>query len=145
MAARKDAAPKPNSVGADQDPSPTLLRARSQPVRNTPIDDQYPSLRRWRVIEVVSRTGTLSRHLYGHDVTNNAGRVSSAIQEFDLEAMTATTRSGRNYRLLGAPGSSRIGEYAWQDWCNKNGATPKSDVTDQYFSVDKLFSYKDKF
>ena len=54
--------------------------------------------------------------------------------------MTATTRSGRSYQLVGAPGNARIGEYAWQNWCSKNEVVSEVDVTDEYFSIDKLFT-----
>ena len=91
-------------------------------------------------MEVVSRNGTRSRHVYGHDVANGTGRASSAIKEFDRETMTATTRSGRSYQLVGAPGNARIGEYAWQNWCSKNEVVSEVDVTDEYFSIDKLFT-----
>lgn len=103
------------------------------------MTDENPSLRRWRIIEVVSGNGTCSRHVYGHDVANSTGRASSAIKEFDRETMTVTTRSGRNYSLLGAPGKARIGEYAWQNWCKKNGIVSEVDVTHEYFSIDSLF------
>jgi hypothetical protein len=109
-------------------------------VRDVPSDFKSPSLRRWRVIEIVSREGTHSRHVYGHDVTNDTGRVSSAVKEFDLAGMTATTQSGRIYKLVGAPGNARNGEYAWQNWCRNNGVVSEVDVTDEYFSVDKLFT-----
>jgi hypothetical protein len=109
-------------------------------VRDVPSEFKNPSLRRWRVIEVVSRDGTRGRHVYGHDVANDTGRVSSAIKEFNLEAMTAITHSGRNYQLLGAPGNARNGEYAWENWCRNNEVVSEVDVTNEYFSVDKLFT-----
>jgi len=90
-------------------------------------------------MEVVSRDGTRSRHVWGHDVTNDAGRASSGIKEFDLEAMTATTHSGRVYKLVGAPGHARSGEQAWNNWCNINGVVSAVDVTSEYFNGDKLF------
>ncbi len=103
------------------------------------MTNNNPSLRRWRVIEVVSRNVSRTRHVYGHDVANNTGRASSAIKEFDREAMSVTTRSGKIYSLIGAPGNARIGETAWQKWCNNNGVVSGVDVTDEYFSIDHLF------
>lgn len=130
---------KPHTADADpQGARTSQLRVQSQPVKNVPKDCENPALRRWRVMEVVLR-GTRSHHVYGHDVTNNTGRASSAIKEFDRETMTVTTRSGRNYSLVGAPGNARIGEYAWQNWCNLNEVTSELDVTNQYFCADKLF------
>lgn len=140
MAAVKDTAGKRQTVGTEAlNFRPESARTRSQPAADAPKEHQNPALRRWRVIEVVSLNGTRSRHVYGHDVTNDTGRASSAIKEFDLEAMTATTRSGRNYQLVGAPGHARSGEHAWQHWCSINGVASAVDVTSQYFSFEKLF------
>ncbi len=109
-------------------------------ISKVPEDYKNPSLRRWRVMEVVSKSGARSRHIWGHDVANDAGRASSGIKEFDLEAMTATTHSGRVYKLVGAPGKARSGEKAWQNWCNINDVVSAVDVTSEYFNVDLLFA-----
>lgn len=90
-------------------------------------------------MEVVSKNGTRSRHVWGHDVTNDAGRASSGIEKFDMEAMTATTHSGRIYKLVGVPGNARSGEQAWQNWCRINGVVSAVDVTSEYFSADNMF------
>ena len=141
MAVAKEVAHKPNIAGVNpQDFRPGLLRVQPQRVRDVPDEYKNPSLRRWRVIEVVSLNGTRSRHVYGHDVTNDAGRASSAIKKFDWETMTVTTQSGRNYKLVGAPGNARSGEYAWQNWCSVNVVVSEVDVTNEYFSIDKLFT-----
>lgn len=110
------------------------------PIYKIPENFKSPELRRWRVMEVVSRNGTHSRHVWGHDVANDAGRASSGIKEFDIEAMTATTHSGRVYKLIGAPGQARSGEKAWQSWCSVNGVVSAVDVTSEYFDVDHLFA-----
>jgi hypothetical protein len=129
-----------DKVGADpQDSGPSPSRAQARQARNGP-NDGNPSLRRWRVIEVVSKSGTRSRHVYGHDAANSTGRASSAIKEFNRETMTVTTRSGRTYQLVGAPGKARIGEHAWQSWCDKAGVVSEMDVTSEYFSIDSLFN-----
>jgi hypothetical protein len=95
-------------------------------------------LRRWRVMEVVSHAGQRSRHICGHDVTNDMGRASSGIKAFDLDAMTATTHSGTIYKLLGAPGNARSGERAWSNWCRINSVAGAVDVTSEYFDLGSL-------
>ena len=110
------------------------------PVTGVPDDYKNPSLRRWRVIEVVSLNGSRTRHVYGHDVTNDAGRASSAIKEFDRGSMIAVTHSGRSYKLLGAPGKARSGESAWENWSRKSVVVSETDVTNEYFSAEKLFA-----
>ncbi len=108
-------------------------------INRIPDSFKSPEIRRWRVMEVVSKTGARSRHIWGHDVANDAGRASSGIKEFNLEAMTATTHSGRVYKLIGAPGKARSGEKAWQGWCKVNGVVSAVDVTAEYFDADQLF------
>lgn len=110
------------------------------PINKIPDNFKSPELRRWRVMEVVSKNGTRSRHIWGHDVANDAGRASSGIKKFDLEAMTATTHSGRVYKLVGAPGKARSGEKAWQGWCQVNGVISAVDVTEEYFDGDQMFA-----
>ncbi len=107
------------------------------PIRNAPNDSQI-ALRRWRVMEVEAQDGTRSRHVWGHDVKNGLGRASSPIIEFNQDAMTATTRSGSNYKLLGLPGNSRLGKNAWSRWCSSNAVVAELDVTDEYLNVDQL-------
>jgi hypothetical protein len=107
-----------------------------KPIIKVPDDYKDPSLRRWQVIEVVFKNGKHSRHIWGHDVTNGAGRVSSPIKEFDRETMTVTTFSGRVYKLIGMPGKAVKGEYVWQNWCQQNNVVLEVDVTGEYFDGD---------
>ena len=108
------------------------------PSRNVPNHPKEITLRRWRVMEVEAPDGRRSRHVCGHDVKNGLGRASSPIVEFSLDAMTATTRSGSNYKLVGLPGNSRLGKSAWRTWCRENGVVAELDVTNEYLNVDQL-------
>jgi hypothetical protein len=108
------------------------------PIKNVPGDSQEIKLRRWRVIEIEVRDGTRSRHVWGHDVKNSRGRASSPIMEFNLDAMTAITRSGSNYKLVGLPGNSRLGKSAWSRWCSENVVVLEVDVTNEYLNIDHL-------
>jgi hypothetical protein len=108
------------------------------PLSNVPRDSQNISLRRWRVMEIRTQNGNYSRHVLGHDVTNSQGRASSPIVNFNLDTMTATTRSGKSYRLVGLPGNSRLGNSAWKKWCSENGVVAESDVTKEYLNIDQI-------
>ena len=108
------------------------------PIENVPGESGEVSLRRWRVIEIVAPDGTKSRHVCGHDVTNDKGRASSPIIKFDLDAMVAISRSGSTYRLVGLPGNSRLGKGAWGRWLRHNEVVSEVDVTDEYFNIDRL-------
>ncbi len=108
------------------------------PISNVPGDPGVVSLRRWRVAEVEAPDGGRTRHAWGHDVTNSLGRASSAITDFNRDTMTATTRSGKLYKLVGLPGNSRIGRAAWSKWCQDNGIVSEQDVTDDYLNVEQL-------
>ncbi len=106
--------------------------------KNEQGESKEITLRRWRVMEIEGRNGTRSRHVWGHDVKNGLGRASSPIVQFNWDAMIATTRSGRNYRLVGLPGNSRLGRHAWTNWCTNNGVVSESDVTHEYIDISQL-------
>jgi hypothetical protein len=57
---------------------------------------------------------------------------------FDLDTMTATTRSGTKYRLVGLPGNSRLGKHAWTSWCSTHGVVSEVDITNEYLNIDQL-------
>jgi hypothetical protein len=120
-----------------------MAKKQAKPYGRTPADYKDPSLRRWRVVEVERKNGTRTRHVWGHDVANNAGRASTTIKEFNVETMTVVTHSGRIYKLLGLPGHARKGEYAWQQWCRINGVISEVDVTDEYFDPGKWLDSHD--
>ena len=96
------------------------------------------TLRRWRVFEILTRDGLCTRHLLGHDVTNDEDRISSAIADFKLESMTATTSSGVRYRLGGVPGQSRRMQSLWDEWCGAYGVVSQRDVTNDYMDPDDM-------
>ncbi len=96
------------------------------------------TLRRWQVIEVTTQGGARSRHLLGHDVANDEGRVSSAVVDFKLDSMIATTASGGRYRLAGLPGHSRRVQPLWEQWCRDGGVVTQRDVTNDYMDPDDV-------
>lgn len=96
------------------------------------------TLRRWKVYEVEDAGGQVSRHVCGHDVTQDVGRATSAIANFDRNAMVVTTQSGSRYRLQGLPGDSRLADKAWRKWCGDNRVLRQRDVTREYLDVSKV-------
>lgn len=87
-----------------------------------PIEEEPEiTLTSWRVIELPATDDhPASRHFVGRHYPYG-GRVSSAIVEFDAEAMRGVTRSGRVYALLGGPGVDRDGEYVLGVWLDHQG------------------------
>lgn len=93
-----------------------------------PSVSQQPGLRlmRWSVRQTEDGT----RHLVGYNATYHEGRVSTAIVSFDPSTARATTRSGRVYELVGAPGYDADAEYVW-----KSATSPDlkwAEVTEEY-------------
>ncbi len=78
----------------------------------------------------IHQTETGERHFVGSE-DYSSGRVSSAIQNFDLKKLTGATRSGRVYRLIGEPGGTNNSEYVWNGWKYHNGVTEDIDVTQE--------------
>ncbi len=104
----------------------------------TECGSQPITLRRWRVVAVVTRRGARTRHVWGHDVASDEGRVSGPIANFVLETMTITTTSGARYRLAGLPGHSRKGQPVWEEWCSANEVIGEKDVTNDYMDPDDV-------
>ncbi len=71
-------------------------------------------------------------HVVGLAVSDGEGRASTAIQSFDRATATATTSSGRRYRLQGPPGQHPDADYTWNLWCRVNGVKACTDVSDEY-------------
>jgi hypothetical protein len=94
------------------------------------------SLHCWRVMEAVSPWDIRTRHVCGQNATGSAGISTSAIQEFDPVAKTIKTRSGNTYTLVGQPDNSRLGEAAWNKWCNDNGIVSQQDMTSEYLNAN---------
>ena len=97
------------------------------PVWKVPAVDAQSllTLRDWTVLELSPGT----RHVVGHCVENREGRVSTAVVDFDLSAMRATTESGRVYVLQGEPGFSDDGYYVWRRFSRLNNVPEFVDVT----------------
>jgi len=90
----------------------------------------------WSVAEVTcAEIGHATQHLVG--VVDDLGRVCSPIQEFDHNKMEAVTRSGKIYELHGRPGSDIDAKYVFANWCEMNGITKVTDVTEEYWPDDR--------
>lgn len=96
--------------------------------RLTPVTEMPNStLAAWRVLE----TDTGARHLCGYASREREGRVTSAVVTFDPARSSATTSSGRVYRLVGRPGHDADAEYVLQRWLAVNAPRTITDVTDE--------------
>ena len=81
----------------------------------------------WRVWELPDG----DRHFNGYNVTEYEGRASSKIIEYDAQTGIGTTRSGRQYKLLGPTGygndivAAGDAAYVWTGWCKINRVVPE--------------------
>lgn len=85
----------------------------------------------WSIRAAKFSNNAESDHLLGF-VPQKAGRVTSAIYNFDSETQKITTASGRIYTLIGPPGKSDDAEYIWQFWKLMNSVVNDIDVTESY-------------
>lgn len=74
----------------------------------------------WQVVLVSDDSGVRTRHLVGW--ADWEGRVSSAVKRWDWANQTATTGSGRIYRLVGESGFDRDADYVFERWLLINKA-----------------------
>ena len=94
-------------------------------------------LTHWQVFSIPSLDGEgMDRHFSGCAAREgDPGRVSSRIVTFDSETMIGTTRSGREYQLVGPPGGRRGDpDYVWNQWASFNKVDPEKvvNVTGEY-------------
>lgn len=89
-------------------------------------DEPLTELTAWSAREIP----TGDRHLVGR--TDREGRVSSPVVAWDKGNRTATTRSGRRYRLLGPPGRDADAEWVWSVWTHTNGIRSWLDVSFEF-------------
>ncbi len=81
---------------------------------------------RWGLYQVKAH-GVRSRHLVG--LADGEGRVCSAIVQWDLKSLCATTESGRVYLLVGPPGWNPDADYVFGRWKAVNGCEQVKHVT----------------
>ncbi|SPB14789.1 hypothetical protein NOV72_02021 [Caballeronia novacaledonica] len=100
------------------------------PIWSLPSVSSEPCIRllEWRVFEILPQD---TRHFVGLNASDRTGRVSSAIETFDVVASQGTTRSGRVYTLVGDSGYADDAKYVWDRWCEANGVEECVDVTDK--------------
>lgn len=92
--------------------------------------EPHASLMSWRVFKVRLKDEALpTLHLVGYAIEAREGRVSSAIQAFDLDKMLVRTASDRIYWLRGEPGYDGRAEFVWREWLVATGATLIDEVT----------------
>lgn len=80
---------------------------------------------RWSVFELPCG----SKHFVGYNAQRHSGRVSTEIVAWNPELSQGVTRSGRRYRLVGAPGLDADGMFVWGHWSQ---GSEYVDVTSEY-------------
>lgn len=102
-------------------------------------DEPSVTITDWRIYEV-DAAGRKTRHFIGYNDSEREGRVSSAIQNFDINTMKGTTNSGRVYQLSGRPYYNKEAGYVWDYWKRLNEIEHEKDVTDDYYRAEKTNS-----
>ena len=102
------------------------------PIWRTSSVDETPvlELASWMVVEVTP-PGT-DRHFVGYNLTEGEGRTSSKIVDYNKETRVGTTRSGRQYKLVGEPGCDGDAVYTFTKWCKINAVESYEDVSEDY-------------
>jgi len=96
---------------------------RIQPVAKEP----ETAISQWAMVLVTDAHGHKTRHLVGS--ANGEGRVTSPIKAIDTSTRTATSESGRLYRLLGDSGSDSDARYVFANWLRLTQTRVVRDVT----------------
>ena len=86
-------------------------------------------LSHWSIRECDRQDSHRTRHLVGYNYASQEGRVSSSIEEFDLELLRVRTGSGRVYELVGKAGTHTDAEYVWEQFLYIQHAENVTDIT----------------
>lgn len=92
----------------------------------------------WQIFRVRRPDGTVTRHLIGHAIQNNEGRVSSAIVKTDLQSNCMVTSSGRVYQLDGAPGENDDAQFVFANWLRYSQFKDAVDITGAYTRLRRM-------
>lgn len=99
-----------------------------------PVNEQPElTLDPWSIYELPDG----DRHFVGWVIENQAGRVSSRIDEFDVKTMCGVTATGRVYNLRGHPAGSCDAEYTWHLWRGINDVETFVDVSSAVWAEHK--------
>lgn len=110
------------------------------PVYSIEANDYVTNLAQWRVYECkIKGRAEPARHLNGRNLQYSEGRVSSAVQSWELtdKGIRCVTKSGNVYMLVGHPGHNRDAEYVFGVWRHSNSAKDLNDVTDEYYDYEQ--------
>ena len=113
--------------------------AANSPLFKMPGVEVQPcvDLVQWRVMRITTETEILNV-LVGYDIVAGCGRASTPVQAFDAARAEATTRSGRIYRLVEAPGYNDDGEYVFQTLLGRFLTDSNhSDISPEYWDAIK--------
>lgn len=88
------------------------------------------TLVRWRAWEVqVPNYDAPSWHLVGFLPEEHCAKVSSALAQVSRFGDEARSKTGRVYRLVGAPGADEHAARLWASWQRQHGVTVLRDCT----------------
>ncbi|MGH8085306.1 MAG: hypothetical protein ACREPV_08510 [Lysobacter sp.] len=95
----------------------------------------FVDLFEWRVMRLEAG-GSQYDVLVGYDIATGCGRASTPVQAFDATRAEATSRSGRLYRLVGAPSYNSDAEYVFRSWLGRFLTDSNhSDVSQEYWDA----------
>jgi hypothetical protein len=93
-------------------------------------DEPRTKLTNWRVYSVKLTEEVSTIHFVGY--AGYEGRVSSAIQEYDVTTKCGRSSSGRIYELSGTSGYNYDAQYVWGRWLFREDDPEYVDVTENY-------------
>lgn len=94
------------------------------PVSERPVIE----LERWLVMQLPDG----SSHFVGWNITDQEGRATTSIVEFDPATCRGATASGRVYVLIGPTGPDRDGVHTWRRWMRIQNQKTAVDVSLQF-------------
>lgn len=95
------------------------------------------TLTKWAAFDVplIGETQPWTRHFVGYSKELGEGQCTTPVVLFDPVRGLGKTKTGRVYRLEGAPGNSMPGKLVWSRWKSLNKVTTENDATDEVLDL----------
>lgn len=95
------------------------------------------TLTKWAAYDVplIGEARPWTRHFVGYSKELGEGQCTTPVVVFDPVRGLGRTKTGRVYRLEGAPGNSMPGKLVWTRWKSLNKVTTENDATDEVIDL----------
>ena len=99
-------------------------------------------LTKWSAYDIplIGETQPWTRHFVGFSKELSEGQSTAAVVAFDPIKQIGRTKSGRTYRLVGAPGHCMPAKLVWSKWKHLSKVASEHEVTEEVLGLMMSFA-----